>query len=107
MRVPVNPDGSAGTPSLVHGPYCAALLGADGLAVDAGGALIVTLNLQNRLVRIEPGGAIQSLATADDGLDFPASVAVTPGGFVVANYALLAFLDNASPRPSLLIIDRR
>lgn len=56
VRVPIAANGSAGTPTVVHGPDCATLAGADGLALDGAGNLYVTLNWQDRVVRIAPSG---------------------------------------------------
>jgi hypothetical protein len=51
----------------------AALVGADGIAFDSRHMLYVAVDLQNALVRITPKGDITILATAGDGLDYPAS----------------------------------
>jgi sugar lactone lactonase YvrE len=74
VRVPVNRDGSAGTPRVyVADP---AIGFADGIAFDARGSLYVASSFtSNTLVRIAPDRTIQLLATAADGLDYTASVA--------------------------------
>ena len=74
VRVPVNRDGSAGTPTIyASGP---AIGYADGIAFDALGSLYVASSfLSNTLVRIAPDRTVQTLATAADGLDYTASVA--------------------------------
>jgi sugar lactone lactonase YvrE len=51
----------------------AALAGADGIAFDVRHNLYVAVDTQNTLVRISPDRNIKTLATAADGLDFPAS----------------------------------
>jgi sugar lactone lactonase YvrE len=51
----------------------AALAGADGLAFDVRHNLYVAVDTGNTLVRISPDRNIKTLATATDGLDFPAS----------------------------------
>jgi sugar lactone lactonase YvrE len=91
MRVPVASDGTAGTPQVFA--ESAQLLGADGLAFDARGNLYVVANVQNRLVRLAPSGAIETLATAADGLDFPAGIAFGRGplshtSVFIANFAI-------------------
>jgi sugar lactone lactonase YvrE len=107
VRIPMSVNGSAGTPTVAHGPDCAMLAGADGMALDQGGALYVTLNWQNRLVRIDTNGAMEVVATQADGLDFPASVAVSGDGLLVTNYAQLSYLKQESPQPGLLRLARR
>jgi len=91
---------------VAHGPDCVSLAGADGIALDAAGTLFVTVNWQDRVVRIDRSGAIQTPATKADGLDFPASVAVAPGGGVlVTNYAQLSYLKRGTTQPALLRFD--
>jgi len=52
------------------------LIGADGLAFDvSGNAYVTTDGLQNTLVEVHADGTVQLLATAADGLDYPASIA--------------------------------
>jgi sugar lactone lactonase YvrE len=50
-----------------------ALVGADGIAFDVRHNLYVAVDYQNTLVSVSPDGEITTLATASDGLDFPAS----------------------------------
>jgi hypothetical protein len=101
LRIPIRPDGSAGTPSvLAEGP---ALFGSDGLALDVFGNAYVAVNPQNTLVRLGPDGSLTTLATAADGLDNPASLAWgTSRGdrksLFVTNFSLF----SASPTPGLL-----
>jgi sugar lactone lactonase YvrE len=101
VRIPVLPDGSAGSASVVaQGP---ALFGADGVALDVFGDAFVAVNPQNTLLRVAPDGAITTLATAADGLDNPASLAfATSHGerktLYITNFA--AF--SAAPKPALL-----
>lgn len=77
VRIPIRPDGSAGRPHVVA--ESAMLVGADGIAFDARGNLYVLANVQNALVRMARGGALQTIATAADGLDFPAGLAFGRG----------------------------
>ena len=79
VRIPIQPDGSAGTPETFASS--AALVGADGMAFDVHGNLYVAVNGQSTLVRVSADGAsVTTLATAADGLDFPAAVAFGTGG---------------------------
>ncbi len=97
VRIPVNPDGSAGEPEQVAGGE--ALFGLDGLEVDVHGRLYAALNVQNRVIRVDPGtGEVTDVAGAagepDPALDFPASLAFgTARGMqktlFITNYALL------------------
>ena len=74
IAVPVGRDGNPGVPSvLARGP---ALVGADGLAIDATGDVYIAVNGQSTVVRVSSDGAdVTTLATAADGLDSPSSVA--------------------------------
>jgi sugar lactone lactonase YvrE len=77
VRIPIRRDGSAGRPRVIaESPL---LVGADGIAFDARGALYVLANAQNTLLRLAPDGTLQTLATAADGLDFPAGIAFGRG----------------------------
>ncbi len=78
VRIPVRSDGSAGTPAVwVRDPQ---LHGADGLQFDTQGDLYVTTDgLGNSLARVDPRRSVTTLAGADDGLDYPASIAFGQG----------------------------
>jgi sugar lactone lactonase YvrE len=103
VRIPVRPDGAAGTPKVVaQGP---ALFGADGLALDVHGNLFVANSGQSTLLRVTATGAITTLATAVDGLDSPSSLAFGTGrgdrqALFFVNFAL--FAPPASAHPALL-----
>jgi sugar lactone lactonase YvrE len=92
VRIPILDDGSAGEPSIVAaGPELAV---PDGLALDVHGNIYALVISQSKLVRIDPeDGSITTLATGDDGLDFPASLAFGTGkssrkSVFVTNYAI-------------------
>lgn len=93
VRIPIQPDGSAGVPGLIAGPSCAELNGADGLAVAPGGDFIVAVNHQNKLARVDRAGHITTLL-AGDPLDFPTSVTFADGALYIGNFA---FLDGRNP----------
>lgn len=109
VRVPVNPDGSAGTPeTFVEDP---ALVGVDGIAFDVEENLYAAVNAQNTVVRVTPDGGIETVLTADDApLDFPSDVlfGTAPGDretLYVANFAVANFLaDPATANPSLVSV---
>jgi hypothetical protein len=56
VRIPIQSDGTAGAPSEIAGPSCADLNGADGLAIAHNGDLIVAVNHQNKLARVDRAG---------------------------------------------------
>lgn len=92
LEIPVLRDGSAGTPRVIVSGMD--LLGLDGLQLDVHGRLYAAVNVQNRIIRIDPGtGEITDLAT--EGLDFPASLAFgTSRGFQKNLYITnFAFID--------------
>jgi len=106
-RVPVNADGSAGTPAVFAGPDCATLDGADGLVMDAQDTLYVAVNGADRLVRIDPAGRQQILATGAQGLNGPASLVfgatpATQRDLFITNFSLLPFLSGGTPRPAVV-----
>ena len=106
VRVPVNTDDSAGTPTtFVEGPD---LIGADGIAFDTREHLYVALVSQNKLVRIAPDGSIETLADENDELDAPSDVAfgTTRGeqkDVFITNFAFPEF--SAEPDPTLMKLD--
>jgi streptogramin lyase len=73
VRIPIEQDGTAGAPSVLAED--AALYGADGIAFDVHGNIWVAVIVQSTIVRVSPSGDIETIATADDGLDFVSSVA--------------------------------
>ena len=101
VRIPVQPDGSAGAASVVaEGP---SLFGADGVALDVFGDAFVAVNPQNTLLRVAPDGSSTTLATAADGLDNPASLAFgTSHGERKTLYLTSFAAFSASPHPALL-----
>ena len=71
VRIPISANGVAGTPQLVVESQ--QLVGADGCQFDVHGGLYIAVNAQNKIVRLDPDGTITVIASAADGLDFPAS----------------------------------
>jgi sugar lactone lactonase YvrE len=74
VAIGLNPDGAAG-PIRVH----ATGLPGDDFAFDAHGALYITTNPFNTVLRVAPDGSITTLLTAADGLDGPTAVAFGRG----------------------------
>lgn len=103
VRIPVRPDGSAGTPSvLLSSPL---LVGVDGMALDVHGTIYAVIGTQNLVLRIDPGGAITTLATAADGLNQPSTVAFGTGKaghttLYIANFSLF----SPAPTPGVLTL---
>lgn len=92
VQIPVNNDGSAGTPEiLIADP---GLLGVDGLALDVHGNIYATVIAQNTLVRIDAGGSTVTVI-ASEGLDGPASPVFGTGKgnrqtIFITNFALFS-----------------
>ena len=82
VRIPIKHHGGPGTPDvlatvpdLVPTPPTGPPF-LDGLALDFWGNMYVPVINQSRVVKISADGSkVETLATADDGLDFPASLA--------------------------------
>lgn len=94
VRVPIEADGRAGTPTLVAGPDCAQLSGADGVIIDRDGNFLVAANHLNALVRIDRKGRVETLFHGAP-LDFPASLELVGGTLLTSNFS---FLDAATPQ---------
>jgi sugar lactone lactonase YvrE len=103
VHIPVNPDGSAGTPEVfVADPR---LFLSDGLAVDTRDNVYVGVVGQDTVVRVAPDASIETLAEASDGLDNPSDVTFgTSRGeqkaLFVTNYSVLNLAN-----PSLMKLD--
>lgn len=103
VEIPVRPDGSAGEPTVIA--ESPALFGADGIAFDAHGSVYVASAVQNTVVRVLADGSIETLATADDGLNQPSTVAFGAGRLdnqtlFVANFSLF----SSDPTPGVLTL---
>ncbi|HJU42699.1 MAG TPA: hypothetical protein VJ691_07780 [Vicinamibacterales bacterium] len=93
VRVPIAHDGTAGTPEDLV--VDAALIGADGLEVDASGDLYVAVNDADTLVRIDSKDL--TIETLIWGLSAPASIVVTPNRQTV--YIANLSISAPAPRP--------
>lgn len=107
VRIPVNPDGSAGSPS-VFASGCANLNGADGITIDVRGNVYVADNILDTVVRVNTNGTVDRLAAG--GLDSPTGVAFgTRRGeqtsLFITNSALLTYLSRGIPHPSLMRLE--
>lgn len=94
VRIPMDGDGDPGDPEVLVEDDL--LLGADGIALDVHHDIYVAVNQQNLLLRVDgDDGDIEILADADDGLDFPATVAFGRGpagkkNLYITNFALFS-----------------
>ncbi len=95
VRIPVNDDGSPGTPQLFVGPTCD-LWGADGQAIDEDDTMYVAVNTQVKIMRGDRGGHYETIASASNGdpLFFPSAIAFRPKGgdrheIFITNFAAL------------------
>jgi sugar lactone lactonase YvrE len=103
VSIPVLPNGSPGSPSIVaENPQ---LFGADGIALSVLGNAFVAVNPQNTLVEVAPDGRITTIATAADGLENPASLAVGARGDQMAVYLTNFAIFASAPHPALLKVD--
>jgi sugar lactone lactonase YvrE len=102
VKIPINGDGSAGTPSIFAGPDCDALGGLDGITLDTDGSIVGLVNTQNKLVRVGTDGKVTTLFTGSP-LDNPASLAIgTASGQRTVYLTNSAFFDTKSPAPGIL-----
>jgi sugar lactone lactonase YvrE len=102
VRIPIRPDGSAGTPTvIVDDP---ALLGADGIALDVRGAVYVAVIAQSTIVRVDDG-SITTIADAGDGINQASSIAFGTGrGDRKSLFAVNFGIFSPEPTPALLKI---
>jgi sugar lactone lactonase YvrE len=105
VEIPLDPAGAPGTPRVLHAFGPGAYL--DGVAVDVAGNVYVVVAGRNELVRLDRWGEVDVVATAEDGLNVPASVAFgirTAGRrmLYVTNLSLPQF--TPFPTPSVLAV---
>jgi len=101
VKVPREGSGKAGEPSVIAGPDCEKLGGADGLARAPDGSFVVAVNRQDKLTRILGNGAFETIASGPP-LDFPASVAYLGARLYVTNFALYTASAGKPASPGLL-----
>lgn len=105
IEIPVDGKGKPGKPTLLLGPDCDALSGADGLIVEPDtGDLLVPINYKQRIIRIDANEQITVLAEGGL-LQSPATLVMHPAGdaVLIANAAFeAATTDPANAHPALL-----
>ena len=98
VRIPINPDGSAGSASILAEGL--ALLAIDGITFDVHGNVWACVIGQSTIVQVSPTGAVTTVATAADGLDWASSLAFGKNGDLwVVNFAIG---PPGGPGPALL-----
>jgi sugar lactone lactonase YvrE len=79
VHIPIANDGTAGIANDFAGPTCD-LWGVDGTAFDNEDNLYVTVNIQRKIVRIDPNGTVETLAAGPpDPLYAPTALAFATG----------------------------
>jgi sugar lactone lactonase YvrE len=109
VRIPIAAGGAAGTPvehAKSDATTCLPLKGADGIALDKAGNILVAANAQNALLSVSKDGTKTTTLHAA-GFDSPASVAfATVGGVDLALVTNAAFVSaqtpGATPKPGLV-----
>ncbi len=105
VKIPVNADGSAGTPEVFVATDCGKLSGADGIAADeVTGDLFVAVNYKNTVLRIGKDKSITTIASGEP-LQSPASLFVdSKAGSLYVTCAAFSALatDPSKAKPSLL-----
>jgi len=104
IQIPVNPDGSPGTPGIFVGPTCE-LFAADGLALDVRGNVYAAANIQNKIVRIAPDGSITTIAAAPAApLVFPSAIAFETS-FGLQQHIYITNFAGAGGTPGIVTMD--
>jgi len=102
LRIPIQPDGSAGTPKVIADDP--ALFGSDGLTLDVHGDIYVAVIVQSTIVRLS-GGSITTLADGTDGINGASSLVFGTGRGDRENLFAVNFgIFSPKPTPSLLRI---
>jgi hypothetical protein len=106
VHVPILDGGSAGAPEVLVASNCDRLGGADGVVVDRKGDVLVATNRLNKVVRVDKNGDIATIA--DQGLDFPATLALdAKDNVLVTSFALISATTGGTPNPNLARIAKR
>jgi sugar lactone lactonase YvrE len=102
VRIPILPDGSAGTPAVLIADE--ALFGSDGITVDVLGSIYVAVIAQSTIVRVT-GESITTLADETDGINQASSLAFGTGRVDRKSLFAVNFgIFSPTPTPELLEI---
>jgi sugar lactone lactonase YvrE len=104
VRIPIQANGMAGTP-VVHIESCADLQGADGIALEAAGSIVVVRNGPSlTMSRISADGRQVTPIHVGAPLDGPASVVLEGGATPRLVLTNSAFFSGDSGKPSVLAL---
>lgn len=103
MDIPIEPDGSAGTPTVLA--ESEDIVGVDGIALDVHGDVYLATGIRNTVVRVRTGGTMETLATAEDGLAQPSTLTFGTGQrdnqtLFVVNFSVF----SPEPTPGVLSV---
>jgi sugar lactone lactonase YvrE len=104
VAIPINDDGTAGTPTtfVQHDSPI------DGVAVDAAGNVYTTHPWANEVRRVNADGDIEVVANVDDNLDAPTSVAIGSGAegetAYIANFTGIPLGGELGAGPSVVSV---
>jgi sugar lactone lactonase YvrE len=106
VEIPIDEADEPGVPRIFHSFGAADYL--DGVAVDVVGNLYVCVAARNEVVRIDRSGELTTVATAQDGMSVPASLAFGTRGaekrvLYVTSFSLPNFVPV--PIPSVVALD--
>ena len=104
MAIPINDDGTAGTPTTFM-QYDSPV---DGVAVDAAGNVYTAHPFATEVRRVNADGDIEVIANVDDSLDGPSSVAISPGAegetAYIANFTGVPLGQELAAGPSIISV---
>jgi hypothetical protein len=105
VKIPRAEAGRAGAPSVVAGPDCDALGGADGLVRSPDGAFVVAVNRHNKIVRVSNAGRIETIASGAP-FDSPATLAYRGTPLYATNFAVKTASAGKPASPGVARIGR-
>ena len=106
MKIPVNMDGTAGTPSEFVATDCDGLGGVDGLAVDSAGTIYAAIFGKNQITSIDPMGQVTVISSGAP-YDSPASLVLDEAAktLFITNFAYVsATTMGGMPKPGILAL---
>ncbi|KTG17175.1 hypothetical protein AUR66_02740 [Haloferax profundi] len=100
IKIPVNEDGSSGTPTTFTG----GLIAPDGIALDTKENVYVADNAGNQIVCVSSDGTTEPLASGSP-LDFPADVTFGTARGEQKSLFIVNLAFSSNPNPALLKLD--
>lgn len=101
VRVPIDPDGSAGEPAL----FAQMPSPVDGIDVDDEGNVYAALPFANLVTVTSQAGETSTLATVEMGLDAPTSVALGPDGKAYVANNSIALGGPLGAGPGIVVVE--